>query len=76
MQDLSSLSPAQLSDAELMASIPKEPKSPGSNLHFLAGCSSKDAVGQISVHVDITATPSTGEHKVTVKGRALCRYIK
>ncbi|XP_003471930.2 protein unc-13 homolog C [Cavia porcellus] len=30
-------------------------------------CSSKDAVGQISVHVDITATPSTGEHKVTVK---------
>ncbi|XP_013365793.1 PREDICTED: protein unc-13 homolog C isoform X2 [Chinchilla lanigera] len=29
--------------------------------------SSKDAVGQISVHVDITATPGTGEHKVTVK---------
>ncbi|XP_008828003.1 protein unc-13 homolog C [Nannospalax galili] len=29
--------------------------------------SSKDAVGQISVHVDITTTPGTGEHKVTVK---------
>ncbi|MBZ3881728.1 Protein unc-13-like protein C [Sciurus carolinensis] len=29
--------------------------------------SSKDAVGQISVHVDVTATPGTGEHKVTVK---------
>ncbi|XP_034517599.1 protein unc-13 homolog C [Ailuropoda melanoleuca] len=28
---------------------------------------SKDSVGQISVHVDITATPGTGEHKVTVK---------
>ena len=25
-------------------------------------------MGQISVHVDITATPGTGEHKVTVKG--------
>uniref|UniRef100_A0A8C4LMU2 Unc-13 homolog C n=1 Tax=Equus asinus TaxID=9793 RepID=A0A8C4LMU2_EQUAS len=29
--------------------------------------SSKDSVGQISVHVDITPTPGTGEHKVTVK---------
>ncbi|KFO21401.1 Protein unc-13 like protein C [Fukomys damarensis] len=29
--------------------------------------SSKNAVGQISVHVDIAATPGTGEHKVTVK---------
>ncbi|KAL4837090.1 hypothetical protein H8958_013835 [Nasalis larvatus] len=29
--------------------------------------SSKDAVGQISVHVDITTTPGTGDHKVTVK---------
>ncbi|KAM6202810.1 protein unc-13 homolog C [Rhynchocyon petersi] len=29
--------------------------------------SSKDAVGQISVHVDITATPGTGEQKITVK---------
>ncbi|XP_049708584.1 protein unc-13 homolog C [Elephas maximus indicus] len=29
--------------------------------------SSKDAVGQISVHVDITATPGTGEQRVTVK---------
>ncbi|XP_055135174.2 protein unc-13 homolog C isoform X1 [Symphalangus syndactylus] len=29
--------------------------------------SSKDAVGQISVNVDITATPGTGDHKVTVK---------
>ncbi|EDL84104.1 unc-13 homolog C (C. elegans), isoform CRA_c [Rattus norvegicus] len=29
--------------------------------------SSKDAVGQISVHVDVTTTPGTGEHKVTVK---------
>ncbi|XP_058150212.1 protein unc-13 homolog C [Dasypus novemcinctus] len=29
--------------------------------------SSKDTVGQISVHVDITTTPGTGEHKVTVK---------
>ncbi|XP_073067983.1 protein unc-13 homolog C [Manis javanica] len=28
---------------------------------------SKDSVGQISVHVDITTTPGTGEHKVTVK---------
>lgn len=25
-------------------------------------------MGQISVHVDITTTPGTGEHKVTVKG--------
>ncbi|KAM4829419.1 protein unc-13 homolog C [Thomomys bottae] len=30
-------------------------------------CSSKDAVGQISVHVDVAATPGTGDHKVTVK---------
>ncbi|XP_069851474.1 protein unc-13 homolog C [Dipodomys merriami] len=29
--------------------------------------SSKDAVGQISVHVDVAATPGTGDHKVTVK---------
>ncbi|XP_041535442.1 protein unc-13 homolog C isoform X2 [Microtus oregoni] len=29
--------------------------------------SSKDSVGQISVHVDVTTTPGTGEHKVTVK---------
>ncbi|XP_006898305.1 PREDICTED: protein unc-13 homolog C-like [Elephantulus edwardii] len=29
--------------------------------------SSKDAVGQISVHVDIAATPGTGEQKITVK---------
>ncbi|XP_004578126.2 protein unc-13 homolog C isoform X1 [Ochotona princeps] len=29
--------------------------------------SSTDAVGQISVHVDITATPGTADHKVTVK---------
>ncbi|XP_022435245.1 protein unc-13 homolog C isoform X2 [Delphinapterus leucas] len=29
--------------------------------------SSRDSVGQISVHVDITATPGTGEHKVTIK---------
>lgn len=35
---------------------------------LLAGRSSKDSVGQISVHVDITTTPGTGEHKVTVKG--------
>uniref|UniRef100_A0A4X1TCC4 Unc-13 homolog C n=1 Tax=Sus scrofa TaxID=9823 RepID=A0A4X1TCC4_PIG len=28
---------------------------------------SKDSVGQISVHVDITTTSGTGEHKVTVK---------
>lgn len=35
---------------------------------LFAGRSSKDAVGQISVHVDITATPGTGDHKVTVKG--------
>ncbi|KAM5235545.1 protein unc-13 homolog C [Ctenodactylus gundi] len=28
---------------------------------------SKDSVGQISVHVDITATPGTGEHRITVK---------
>nr|XP_040131328.1 protein unc-13 homolog C [Ictidomys tridecemlineatus] len=37
------------------------------NFCLLAGRSSKDAVGQISVHVDVTATPGTGEHKVTVK---------
>ncbi|XP_048188692.1 protein unc-13 homolog C [Perognathus longimembris pacificus] len=30
-------------------------------------CASKDAVGQISVHVDVAATPGTGDHKVTVK---------
>lgn len=35
---------------------------------LFAGRSSKDAVGQISVHVDVTTTPGTGEHKVTVKG--------
>lgn len=38
------------------------------NVCSFAGRPSKDSVGQISVHVDITATPGTGEHKVTVKG--------
>ncbi|XP_053526072.1 protein unc-13 homolog C isoform X2 [Artibeus jamaicensis] len=33
--------------------------------------SSKDSVGQISVHVDITTTPGTGDHKVTVKVMAI-----
>ncbi|KAM7157387.1 protein unc-13 homolog C [Molossus nigricans] len=33
--------------------------------------SSKDSVGQISVHVDVTTTPGTGEHKVTVKVMAI-----
>lgn len=38
------------------------------NVCLFAGRPSKDSVGQISVHVDITTTPGTGEHKVTVKG--------
>lgn len=34
----------------------------------LSGSGADDAVGEVSIHVEIFTHPNTGEHKVTVKG--------
>lgn len=34
-----------------------------------AGTGVDDAVGEVSIHVEIFTHPNTGEHKVTVKGK-------
>lgn len=35
----------------------------------LSGSGVDDAVGEVSIHVEIFTHPNTGEHKVTVKGK-------
>lgn len=35
---------------------------------FLSGTGVDDAVGEVSIHVEVFTHPNTGEHKVTVKG--------
>lgn len=35
---------------------------------FPSGSGVDDAVGEVSIHVEIFTHPNTGEHKVTVKG--------
>lgn len=37
-------------------------------LFVLSGSGVDDAVGEVSIHVEIFTHPNTGEHKVTVKG--------
>lgn len=42
------------------------------SLHCLlvpSGSGVDDAVGEVSIHVEIFTHPNTGEHKVTVKGK-------
>lgn len=36
-----------------------------------SGSGVDDAVGEVSIHVEIFTHPNTGEHKVTVKGKGL-----
>lgn len=38
-------------------------------LSVLSGSGVDDAVGEVSIHVEIFTHPNTGEHKVTVKGK-------
>lgn len=38
-------------------------------LSTLSGSGVDDAVGEVSIHVEIFTHPNTGEHKVTVKGK-------
>lgn len=38
------------------------------SLVLSAGTGVDDAVGEVSIHVEIFTHPNTGEHKVTVKG--------
>lgn len=39
------------------------------SLSVLSGSGVDDAVGEVSIHVEIFTHPNTGEHKVTVKGK-------
>lgn len=39
----------------------------------LLGSGVDDAVGEVSIHVEIFTHPNTGEHKVTVKGKGNLR---
>lgn len=39
---------------------------------FPPGSGVDDAVGEVSIHVEIFTHPNTGEHKVTVKGTVDC----
>lgn len=43
--------------------------SPSLSLAVLSGSGVDDAVGEVSIHVEIFTHPNTGEHKVTVKGK-------
>lgn len=36
---------------------------------LVSGSGVDDAVGEVSIHVEIFTHPNTGEHKVTVKGK-------
>lgn len=38
-------------------------------MSLLSGSGVDDAVGEVSIHVEIFTHPNTGEHKVTVKGK-------
>lgn len=48
------------------------------SVSVLTGSGVDDAVGEVSIHVEIFTHPNTGEHKVTVKGKgkeaALTQY--
>lgn len=40
-----------------------------------SGSGVDDAVGEVSIHVEIFTHPNTGEHKVTVKGKGKDSFI-
>lgn len=42
---------------------------PPYSLSVPSGSGVDDAVGEVSIHVEIFTHPNTGEHKVTVKGK-------
>jgi len=42
---------------------------------LLLGSGVDDAVGEVSIHVEIFTHPNTGEHKVTVKGKKVCSDV-
>lgn len=37
----------------------------------MSGTGVDNAVGEVSIHVEVFTHPNTGEHKVTVKGKAV-----
>lgn len=47
----------------------KTPQGALCRLSTLSGSGVDDAVGEVSIHVEIFTHPNTGEHKVTVKGK-------
>lgn len=53
--------------------FPKVKDSQGASccLSALSGSGVDDAVGEVSIHVEIFTHPNTGEHKVTVKGKEI-----
>lgn len=42
---------------------------------LITGSGVDDAVGEVSIHVEIFTHPNTGEHKVTVKGQQCFELI-
>lgn len=42
----------------------------------LSGSGVDDAVGEVSIHVEIFTHPNTGEHKVTVKGQCPLNSVR
>lgn len=44
-------------------------------LSTLSGSGVDDAVGEVSIHVEIFTHPNTGEHKVTVKGKQIILFL-
>lgn len=58
-----------LCETKLMFSKVKEAHGASRCLSTLTGSGVDDAVGEVSIHVEIFTHPNTGEHKVTVKGK-------